>query len=36
VHNTLDIRCVAYDARAAAAKIIAAGMPEPHARRLLE
>ena len=36
VHNTLDIRCVAYDARAAAAKIVAAGMPEPHARRLLE
>jgi diadenosine tetraphosphatase ApaH/serine/threonine PP2A family protein phosphatase len=36
VHNTLDIRCVAYDARAAAAKIIAAGMPEQHARRLLE
>jgi len=35
VHNTLDIRCVAYDARAAAAKIIAAGMPEAHARRLL-
>lgn len=33
--NTLDIRCVAYDARAAAAKIIAAGMPEQHARRLL-
>ena len=33
--NTLDIRCVAYDARAAAAKIIAAGMPEAHARRLL-
>jgi predicted phosphodiesterase len=35
-HATLDIRCVPYDARAAAAKIIAAGMPEPHARRLLE
>jgi predicted phosphodiesterase len=35
VHNTLDIRCVTYDARAAAAKIIAAGMPEQHARRLL-
>lgn len=35
VRNTLDIRCVAYDARAAAAKIIAAGMPEAHARRLL-
>jgi predicted phosphodiesterase len=34
-HHTLDIRCVAYDARAAAAKIIAAGMPEAHARRLL-
>lgn len=35
VHNTLDIRCVTYDARKAAAKIIAAGMPEQHARRLL-
>ena len=34
-HDTLDIRCVTYDARAAAAKIIAAGMPEAHARRLL-
>jgi len=33
--NTLDIRCVPYDARAAAAKIIAAGLPELHARRLL-
>jgi diadenosine tetraphosphatase ApaH/serine/threonine PP2A family protein phosphatase len=34
--DTLDIRCVSYDARAAAAKIIAAGLPETHARRLLE
>ena len=33
--STLDIRCVAYDAEAAAAKIIAAGMPGEHARRLL-
>ena len=33
--ETLDIRCVPYDARAAAAKIIAAGLPELHARRLL-
>jgi diadenosine tetraphosphatase ApaH/serine/threonine PP2A family protein phosphatase len=33
--NTLDIRCVPYDAQAAAAKIIAAGMPREHARRLL-
>jgi diadenosine tetraphosphatase ApaH/serine/threonine PP2A family protein phosphatase len=32
--NTLEIRCVTYDARAAADKIIAAGMPESHARRL--
>jgi predicted phosphodiesterase len=31
----LDIRCVAYDAQAAAAKIRAAGLPESHARRLL-
>jgi predicted phosphodiesterase len=35
-HATLDIRCVTYDARAAAAKIVAAGMPAQHARRLLE
>jgi hypothetical protein len=35
VQNTLDIRCVPYDAQAAAAKIIAAGLPEIHARRLL-
>jgi diadenosine tetraphosphatase ApaH/serine/threonine PP2A family protein phosphatase len=34
--DTLDIRCVPYDARAAAAKIIAAGLPEQHARRLIE
>jgi predicted phosphodiesterase len=33
--HTLDLRCVAYDTRAAAAKIIAAGLPETHARRLL-
>ena len=33
--NTLEIRCVPYDAEAAAAKIIAAGMPEEHAHRLL-
>jgi diadenosine tetraphosphatase ApaH/serine/threonine PP2A family protein phosphatase len=33
--STLDIRCVPYDAPAAAAKIIAAGMPEEHAQRLL-
>jgi predicted phosphodiesterase len=33
--DTLDIRCVPYDAQAAAAKIIAAGLPELHARRLL-
>jgi diadenosine tetraphosphatase ApaH/serine/threonine PP2A family protein phosphatase len=32
----LDVRCVPYDARAAAAKIRAAGLPESHARRLLE
>ena len=32
----LDIRCVPYDASAAAAKIRAAGLPESHARRLLE
>jgi diadenosine tetraphosphatase ApaH/serine/threonine PP2A family protein phosphatase len=32
--STLDIRCVAYDAEAAAAKIIAAGMPAEHAHRL--
>jgi diadenosine tetraphosphatase ApaH/serine/threonine PP2A family protein phosphatase len=31
----LDIRCVSYDAQAAAAKIRAAGLPESHARRLL-
>ncbi len=34
--NLLDIRCVPYDAQAAAAKIRAAGLPESHARRLLE
>jgi predicted phosphodiesterase len=34
--ETLDIRCVSYDAQAAAAKIIAAGLPEVHARRLVE
>ena len=33
--STLDIRCVPYDAEAAAAKIIAAGMPGEHAHRLL-
>ena len=33
--DSLDIRCVPYDAQAAAAKIIAAGLPELHARRLL-
>jgi diadenosine tetraphosphatase ApaH/serine/threonine PP2A family protein phosphatase len=33
--STLDIRCVPYDAQAAAAKIIAAGMPGEHALRLL-
>lgn len=33
--HTLEIRCVAYDTQAAAAKIIAAGMPAKHARRLL-
>ncbi|MCK7509185.1 MAG: hypothetical protein MZV70_37510 [Desulfobacterales bacterium] len=32
----LDIRCVSYDAQAAAAKIRAAGLPESHARRLLD
>jgi diadenosine tetraphosphatase ApaH/serine/threonine PP2A family protein phosphatase len=32
--SILDIRCVAYDAEAAAAKIIAAGMPAEHAHRL--
>ncbi len=34
--DTLEMRCVPYDSRAAAAKIIAAGLPEAHARRLLE
>ena len=33
--SILDIRCVPYDAQAAAAKIIAAGMPREHAHRLL-
>ncbi len=33
--NTLEIRFVAYDAQAAADKILAAGLPEQHARRLL-
>jgi predicted phosphodiesterase len=32
----IDIRCVPYDAQAAAAKIRAAGLPESHARRLVE
>jgi diadenosine tetraphosphatase ApaH/serine/threonine PP2A family protein phosphatase len=36
VARLLDIRCVAYDAEAAASKIRAAGLPESHARRLLE
>jgi predicted phosphodiesterase len=36
VSGVLDIRCVSYDAPAAAAKIRAAGLPESHARRLLE
>jgi predicted phosphodiesterase len=34
--NTLEIRCVTYDTRAAAEKILAAGMPEAHARRLMK
>ena len=34
--QTLELRCVPYDARAAAAKIIAAGLPESHAHRLLQ
>ncbi len=33
--HTIEVRCVPYDARAAAAKIIAAGLPEAHAHRLL-
>lgn len=33
--HLLELRCIAYDARAAAAKIIAAGMPATHAHRLL-
>jgi diadenosine tetraphosphatase ApaH/serine/threonine PP2A family protein phosphatase len=33
--HTLEIRRVAYDTEAAAAKIVAAGMPAAHARRLL-
>ena len=33
--SILDIRCVPYDAQAAAAKIVAAGMPGEHAHRLL-
>jgi diadenosine tetraphosphatase ApaH/serine/threonine PP2A family protein phosphatase len=33
--QTLDIRCVPYDVRAAAAKILAAGLPEAHALRLI-
>ena len=33
--HTLEIRCVAYDTQAAAAKIITAGMPATHAHRLL-
>ena len=33
--SLLDIRCVPYDAQAAAAKIRAAGLPESHARRLV-
>lgn len=32
--HTIEVRCVPYDAAAAAAKIIAAGLPEAHARRL--
>ncbi len=32
--GTLEIRCVAYDAPAAAAKILARGLPPEHARRL--
>jgi diadenosine tetraphosphatase ApaH/serine/threonine PP2A family protein phosphatase len=36
VARRLDIRCVPYDAQAAAAKIRAAGLPESHARRLLD
>lgn len=32
--NQLEIRCVPYDAAAAAAKIRTAGLPEQHARRL--
>jgi len=34
--SLLDIRCVPYDAQAAAAKIRAAGLPESHARRLVD
>ncbi|MFO7708906.1 MAG: metallophosphoesterase family protein [Desulfobacterales bacterium] len=34
--HTLEMRCVPYDTRSAAAKIIAAGLPEAHAHRLLE
>jgi predicted phosphodiesterase len=34
--STLDIRCVPYDAHRAASKIRLAGLPEQHARRLLE
>jgi diadenosine tetraphosphatase ApaH/serine/threonine PP2A family protein phosphatase len=33
--HTVEVRGVPYDARAAAAKIIAAGLPETHAQRLL-
>jgi predicted phosphodiesterase len=33
--NTLEIRFVAYDAQAAADKILTAGLPEQHARQLL-
>jgi diadenosine tetraphosphatase ApaH/serine/threonine PP2A family protein phosphatase len=32
--HTLEVRCIAYDVRAAAEKIIAAGLPHAHARRL--
>ncbi len=33
--NVLEVRFVAYDAQAAADKILASGLPEQHARRLL-
>lgn len=34
--STLDIRCIPYDAYRAASKIRSLGLPEEHARRLLE